>query len=128
MSESTSATPSLPGTDPQSPNKDSADMAILVYLLYVIGFFFPISAVAGVVVAYLKMDESDATTRSHFVFQIRTFWWGLFWYVVGWITVWVLVGFVILGLWFLWTLVRCIKGYLLIRDGKPVPDPQAWLW
>ncbi len=27
-----------------------------------------------------------------------------------------------------WFLVRAIKGFMLAGEGKPVPDPETWLW
>lgn len=27
-----------------------------------------------------------------------------------------------------WFLIRTIKGFMLAIDGKPVPDPETWLW
>jgi len=40
---------------------------------------------------------------SHYRYAIRTFWWGLFWLVVAILLKVVLIGFVVLGLLWLWS-------------------------
>ena len=71
---------------------------------------------------YLKRRDDTAGTiyESHFAWQIRTFWWGLLWAVLGFLTVWLLVGFAILFANFVWCIYRIVKGFLNWNDGKPM--------
>jgi uncharacterized membrane protein len=71
-------------------------LVIAVYILYLVGFFNGITALAGVIIAYMQVGRSDQISQSHFRFQIRTFWIGLLYLVVGWITTFVFIGVLIL--------------------------------
>jgi uncharacterized membrane protein len=40
----------------------------------------------------------------------------------------VLVGFPILAWWFIWSLIRIVKGVLLVTEHKPITNPRSWLF
>jgi uncharacterized membrane protein len=108
-------------TAPPEAHKDLRDMATLVYVLYAVSFFVGITLIGGVVVAYLKRDDAAGTwLESHYRWQIRTFWWMLLWCVIGGVTALILVGFAILFAAAVWFIYRVAKGWLALRDGKPV--------
>jgi uncharacterized membrane protein len=110
------------GSDPFGVSK-------LVYILYFISFVTGgLTAIAGVIVAYLKRGESTPAAVSHLTFLIRTFWISLLFSVVGAITTFLIIGFLILLATVVWALIRLIKGIMLAMDGKPVPDPETWMW
>jgi uncharacterized membrane protein len=110
------------------PAAGELDAAKLVYILYFISVFIGITAIAGVIVAYLKRGDAPATAVSHYTFQIRTFWIALLFGVISALTLVIGIGF-LLGLAVLvWYLIRMIKGFMLALDGKPVADPETWLW
>ena len=58
-------------------------LAMSVYVLYGIGYFTGISALIGVVIAHVKVDDADPVLRSHYQFQIRTFWIGFLYITIG---------------------------------------------
>ncbi len=102
------------------------DLATAVYALQAVGFLVGVTFIAAVVINYIKLDDVAGTPyESHFRWQIRTFWWGLLWSVVGWITVWIFIGFVILGANAIWVIYRIVKGWLNLNDGKPMYAPPA---
>lgn len=103
-------------------------LAILVYLLYGVGYFTGISAIAGVIIAHVKVDEADAMLRSHYRFQIRTFWIGFLYLAIGVPLSMLLIGVPILIWWFVWSLIRVIKGFIAINEHKPIANPQSWLF
>ena len=79
---------------------------------------------------YLKRDETNGTwLRTHHSWQIRSFWWYLFWVVVGWTFFITVIGIplaiVIFAGAFIWKAYRLIKGFLDLDDGKPMPTPEA---
>lgn len=87
------------------------NMAMIVYILYLVGFLIGLSALVGVILAHVNAsNEQNPVIKSHFSYQIRTFWWGLLWVFIGLLTSIILVGYLVLLGWFIWTLVRCIKG------------------
>jgi len=91
--------------------------AHVMYALYAVALFTALPLIAGVVVAYLGRGGADPVYRSHLSWGIRTFWWALLWLIVGSILVVVLIGYLILGLLWLWTAYRVIKGWLRLADG-----------
>ncbi|MGB7077114.1 MAG: hypothetical protein WBD53_07990 [Xanthobacteraceae bacterium] len=103
-------------------------LALIVYILYLAGFLTGVSAVVGLIIATMQIERADPISRSHFRFQIRTFWIGLLFAVVGAITLYVGVGVVILLWWIVWTAIRCVKGLLLLNAGEPIAAPQSWLF
>jgi len=83
-----------------------------------------------VVINYVKRSDARGTwLESHFNRQIRTFWYALLWaalvFVVSVPLALVLTGF---GTWFLgmfvlgiWAIYRIARGWLALKDGKPLP-------
>jgi uncharacterized membrane protein len=40
----------------------------------------------------------------------------------------VLVGYLILLWWAVWTLVRVIKGMMLLNERRPIARPSSWMF
>ena len=114
----------------ESPRPIVSDnvLAVAVYLLYCGGYFTGISALIGVIIAHVKVDEADPVLQSHYQFQIRTFWIGLLYLAIGIPLCLVLIGLPILAWWLIWSLIRIIKGALLITEHKPIANPASWLF
>ena len=96
------------------------NLAIIVYILQGLAFFLGgITALVGVIINYVKMDEVRGTwIEPHFRWQIRTFWIGLLWLVIGTITLMIIIGwFILLGM-AIWVIYRIVKGALALNDGK----------
>ena len=96
-------------------------IAFIVYALQILAFINGITAVIGVVMNYVKLDDVCGTwLESHFRWQIRTFWFGLLWAVIGAITILIFVGWFILFADMVWIIYRIVKGLLRLNDLKPV--------
>jgi uncharacterized membrane protein len=96
-------------------------ITLVVYILQALSFFFGVTAIVGVVINYIKKDEAAGTVyESHFDWQIRTFWWGLLWAVIGFILAFVLVGFAVMFVAWVWAVYRVAKGWLKWNDNQPV--------
>jgi uncharacterized membrane protein len=117
-----------PPPPPPEPFVSNRQLALVVYILYFASYFVGITALVGVIIAYVEVGRADPLLRSHYQFQIRTFWIGLLYLVVGIILCIVVVGIFVLLWWFIWTLVRCIKGVIALNEGKPVEHPTSWLF
>jgi len=83
-------------------------------------------SIIAVILNYVKRGEARGTwLESHFRWQIRTFWFGLLWCAVGGVLCITLVGIpVALGIWLgagLWAIYRIVRGWLALRDRRPVP-------
>jgi uncharacterized membrane protein len=112
-----------PVTTPGVPEKQQSlkNLTMVVYALQALAFFNGITLIVGVIINYIKRDEVAGTwLESHFSWQIRTFWWGLLWGVVGFVLTFVLVGFAILFAATIWMIYRIVKGWLKLNEGQPV--------
>jgi len=102
--------------------KQLKTVATIVYAMQAAGFFVGITWIVGVVIDYIKKDEAAGTwLESHYRWQIRTFWFGLLWSVIGFILAFVLVGFAVLFAAAVWIIYRIAKGWLNLSENRPVP-------
>lgn len=91
-------------------------------------FVFGVPSIVAVVINYLKREEARGTyLESHFRWQIRTFWFALLWCVIGTMLIITLIGIPLaIGVFFgagVWTIYRVVRGWLALRDGKPMYAP-----
>ncbi|HET7005453.1 MAG TPA: hypothetical protein VFK65_08185 [Candidatus Binatia bacterium] len=88
-------------------------------------FVFGIPSIIAVVINYLKRGEARGTfLASHFRWQIRTFWFGLLWCLLGGLLFVTFIGiplaiavFIAAGVWVIF---RIVRGWLALRDHKPM--------
>ncbi|MBN8753895.1 MULTISPECIES: DUF4870 family protein [Variovorax] len=97
-------------------------ITLAVYVLYALSWFTGgLTGIVGIVLNYVKREDAAGTLyQSHFTWQIRTFWWGLCWSILGFITIWILVGFPILFATAVWMIYRLVKGWLNWSERKPM--------
>lgn len=115
-------------TQPQGGASDAQldnlrTLTMVTYVLYAVSALVGITAIVAIIVNYIKRDEARGTIyESHFTWQIRTFWWGLLWSVVGVATIWVLgLGFLVLAVNAIWLIYRVVRGFLAWNDRQPMP-------
>jgi uncharacterized membrane protein len=73
------------------------------------------------VLNYIKRDRYDELFDSHHVWMIRSFWWALLWVVLGLVTVFILIGWVILFVVWVWYIYRHVRGLIALLNGEPMP-------
>ena len=96
-------------------------LAMVVYILQAVGFFSGITWIVAVIIDYVKKDEAAGTwLESHYRWQIRTFWWGLLWALIGGLTAVVIVGFIVLAAAAIWIIYRIAKGWLYLSENRPI--------
>lgn len=96
-------------------------LTTVIYALYAVALFVGITAIIAIVMNYVKRDDMAGTwLASHFRWQIRTFWFGLLWLVLGLITFVVVIGWIILAVACVWYIYRIVKGWLYLNDNKPM--------
>jgi uncharacterized membrane protein len=88
-------------------------------------FVFGVPSIIAVVINYIKRGEARGTfLESHFRWQIRTFWFALLWCVVAGMLFVTFVGIPIaLVIFFgtgVWAIYRIARGWLALRDRKPM--------
>ena len=88
-------------------------------------FVFGLPSIIAVIINYLKREEVRGTfLESHFRWQIRTFWFGLLWCLIGGFMFITFIGIPIALIIFVgagvWVIYRITRGWLALRDGKPM--------
>ena len=112
---------------PPAGDPTDGGTAKVIYILYLIALVVPITAIVGVVMAYLNMDSAPPWLRTHYRFQTRTFWIGLLYSLAGGITAIALVGWLVLLFTLVWLVVRCVKGMGWVEKGEPVRNVKTWM-
>lgn len=121
--------------------REDTTMAIVCYALYLAAFITGITAIIGVVIAYMQQSTAGPDMRTHYTFLIRTFWIGIVLMLgtcvlagVGALLSIILIGIPILFfagavgvVTTVWFAVRCIVGLVYVSRGEPYPRPYAVL-
>jgi uncharacterized membrane protein len=102
------------------------DTARIIYVLYLVGLVAGITAIVGVIMAYVNRDDAPDWLRTHYELQIRTFWMMLLYAVIAGILCLLLIGFLLLLLLAIWWIVRCVKGLKYLDMKAPYPNHLGW--
>lgn len=101
--------------------KSAKTLTVVIYALYAASFLLGITAIVAIVINYVKRGDVAGTfLESHFRWQIRTFWFGLLWGVLGAIASLVIVGWFVLVANVVWIIYRIAKGWLRLNDNRPM--------
>ena len=110
-------TPAAPAAQSQESLRT---LTILIYALYLAAFFNGLTAIVGLILAYIKRDDARGTVfESHLANLIETFWLTLVIGIVGCLTIFIGVGFLVLLGLFVFYLYRTLKGILRAIDSRP---------
>jgi uncharacterized membrane protein len=84
-------------------------------------------SIIAVILNYLKRSDVRGTwLESHFLWQIRTFWYGLLWvslcviFIVLTLGIGILVAWLPLGIITIWFIYRIVRGWLALNDRRPM--------
>ena len=104
------------------PATADTTLAKVTYILYLCSLLTGVTAIVGVVIAYIKRSEKEmpAWLTAHYQFQIQTFWYGLIYFVVGLLLTPVFIGGFIILWWIVWLIVRSIKGLSALERQTPI--------
>lgn len=131
-------------------NKQSRSLVTynhITYLLYVLSYFTAgLLWIVPIFMNYAKRRDADGTwLATHFDWQIKTFWYSIVWFIVGigiitfafgsfgvsmmadsgniavGSVLLASIGFIIMGVAFIWHLYRIVRGWIALADGRPVP-------
>jgi uncharacterized membrane protein len=101
-------------------------IATVIYVLYLVTLISGVTAIIGVVMAYMYRDEAPEWLRTHYEMQIRTFWMGLLYSVIATILCTILIGFVLFFVIAVWWVIRCVKGLRSLDRREAYPDYRTW--
>lgn len=121
VNESGSNSTAASGADRSRDIDGAKTITLVVYALQAASFLVGVTWIAAVIVNYIKKEDVAGTwLESHFRWQIRTFWYGLLYGVIGGITFFFIIGWFILMADLVWVIYRIVKGWLRLSEGKPM--------
>jgi uncharacterized membrane protein len=101
--------------------KSAKTLTTIIYALYAASYLIGITAIVAIIINYVKKEDVAGTfLESHFRWQIRTFWFGLLWGVLGALTFLLVVGWFVVVADGIWIIYRIVKGWLRLNDNKPM--------
>lgn len=104
--------------------EDPRKLAQAVYILQAVGFFFPVLWIVAVVVNYVKEEDVTGTlAETHFRWQRRSFWFGLFGWALALLTWIILIGMVVLAVTYVFLIYRVVKGWIRLSEGRAMYPP-----
>ena len=121
---------------------EDRSLAFIIYLLYILGMANGLTILVGLVVAYANQNGAGARVRSHYIFQIRTFWTAIGWWIIGGLLILigaplslvligaplVMLGCLIFAVGHLWFGIRCLAGLVYLARDEAYPRPRSWLF
>jgi uncharacterized membrane protein len=98
----------------------------IVGMATVVGaFLFGWPSIIAVIINYVKRgDVRGIWLESHFIWQIRTFWYGLLWAVLCGLFVLLTLGLAVFVVWIplgilaIWFIYRIVRGWLALTSGR----------
>ncbi|WP_201532757.1 DUF4870 family protein [Psychrobacter ciconiae] len=119
----------------------------ITYLLNIVSYFTAgLLWIAPIVMNYVRRHEADGTwLATHFDWQIKTFWYSIFFFVIGMILLFIsfgglgisavmdsghlaagsllfaFLGVAVIGVTVVWHLYRIIRGWIALASNRPVP-------
>ncbi|MGD9925771.1 MAG: DUF4870 family protein [Pseudorhodoplanes sp.] len=115
--------------DPQPvQSSEERNWTIAVWLLYLGTYITAISAIAGLVIAYMKRRQFAGTPyESHMISAIRTFWISIVIGIVGLVLTLLGIGVLLLFALAVWQIFRCVRGLVRAINNEPIENPEGWL-
>ena len=104
------------------------NQAKAIYALYAISVAVGVTAIVGVVLAYMAREDAPNWLASHYRFQIRTVWLLLLFSLIGGVLTIVLIGYLVLVATAVWLIVRCVTGWRHLDRREPVENVETWLF
>lgn len=126
---------------PYDPPDEDRLLPAVVYGLYLLGLLNGLTILVGLIVAYANKADAGPRMQSHYIFQIRTFWTAIGWWVIGGMLILWGIPFMLLGIGFLmvglgglifavghiWFALRCVLGAVYLARWEAYPRPRTWL-
>ncbi len=100
--------------------KSAKTNALIAYCLMVVGLFTGFFWLVGAIWAMAKKSEAiDTCFEDHFTNIISTFWWTLGLSILGGILAYVIIGYLILFIVWIWSIYRIISGIAKLTSNRP---------
>jgi uncharacterized membrane protein len=130
-----------PMSSPPVYAAEDRTLPIVVYVLYLVGLVNGLTILIGLAIAYANKDRAGPRMQSHYIFQIRSVWTALAWWIIGFFLLFwggifsflligipfAILGWLIVGAVHLWFGIRCIVGLVFVSQYEGYPRPRTWL-
>jgi len=111
-----------------SEQNNTLPTAKVIYILLIVGTIVGITGIIALIMAYVFKDNSADWLQTHYRFQIRTYWIGFLYVLIGIFTLQIMLGYFILLFTFVWMIVRCAKGLKQLEEKQPVKNLESWFF
>jgi len=95
-------------------------LAVFAYVLHLVGAVAGVTSIVGLILNYVRRDRYGVWDTHH-RWMIRSFWWGVVWAIIGWCLLFVGVGWLVLGILWLWYVYRHVRGLIALANNEPMP-------
>jgi len=92
-----------------------------MYALYAVSLFTGVPMFIGAIIAYVGRGDARPLYRTHLSWGITTFWVTLIIGIIGFLLTFVVIGWLVLGVLWLWTAYRIIRGWMRLIDERAAP-------
>lgn len=99
----------------------------VIYILYLVSLLVGITAIVGVVIAYMNRDKAGGWVETHYTWAIRTFWIGLLYSLISGVLMIIGIGFLLFFAVAIWAIIRVVKGLQKAAREEAIDDPETWL-
>ena len=120
--------PQAPLATAPATGAETGSTAKIVYILYLASIIFGVTSIVGVIMAYLNSAQAPEWLKSHYRYQIRTFWIGILFGFIGALLTLVVIGIFVLLFVLVWLIVRCVKGLMALDKQQAMPNAGTWFW
>ncbi|UTW10502.1 DUF4870 family protein [Marinobacterium rhizophilum] len=117
-----------PAPEPSRDTQQDSGNAKIIYILYLVSLVVGITALVGLVMAYVYRSEGSDWLKAHYRWQIRTVWIGLLYTLCGALLAGIGIGFLIFLFAVIWFIIRCVKGLQRLERREPPANPGSWLF
>lgn len=97
-----------------------------IHVLYLAGIVVGVTALAGIVIAYINRGKSEAWIETHYTWAIRTFWIGLLYTLISAMLMLVAIGFITGLLTVAWFVARIVFSWQALDRGEPMANAASW--
>ena len=112
----------------QSPEPVDTTLPMVIYALYLASIVTGgLTALVGVVIAYVYRGKGPEWLDQHYRYQVRTFWIGLLYFCLSGVLMFVLIGFVLWLVAVVWLVIRCVKGFKGLQEQRSPENVDTWL-
>jgi uncharacterized membrane protein len=99
----------------------------VIYVLYLLGLVIGISALVGLVLAYVNRGRSAPWVETHYTWLIRTFWIALLYGIISVLLMFLVIGFLTALATVVLVIARCVIGLQAVSRNEPIKKPESWL-